>query len=260
MIVHPDFNPIAVSFGVVQVHWYGLMYLFGFALGGWLGVVRAKGANDWRASEMLDLTYYIALGVILGGRLGYVLLYNPAAYLANPLDALAIWDGGMSFHGGLLGVVAAIFWYARKTRRGFFAVSDFLAPLVAPGLGFGRLGNFINQELWGRVTDVPWAVWFPRAPPGARHPSQLYEFAGEGVLLFVIVWLYSSRPRVAGRVSGVFLLGYGVARFIAELFREPDAHLGAIALGLSMGQWLSLPMIVFGAFLWRRRANVAMDG
>ena len=256
MIIHPNFDPIAVSVGPLSVHWYGLMYLLGFAAGGWLGYWRAaRSGGVWRADEMLDLVFYIAVGVIIGGRLGYVLFYNPAFYWHNPAKAFAIWDGGMAFHGGLLGVLAAVWLYANKTRRGFLAVGDFLAPLVIPGLGLGRLGNFINQELWGRPTDVPWAIVFPRAPDDApRHPSQLYEFALEGVALFAVVWLYSAHPRAPGRVSGLFLLGYGGFRFFVEFFREPDAHLGAVALGwLTMGQALCVPMLALGLFLLLRR-------
>ena len=260
MIIHPDFDPIALSIGPLSIHWYGLMYLLGFAAGGLLGCYRAaKAASGWDADEMMDLVFYIAVGVIVGGRLGYVLFYNPLFYLNSLPDVFAIWDGGMSFHGGLLGVLAAVWLYARKTRRNFLAVGDFLAPLVIPGLGVGRLGNFINQELWGRAADVPWAMVFPRAPDAMpRHPSQLYEFALEGLLLFAIVWAYSSRPRALGRVSGLFLLGYGAFRFLVEFFREPDAHLGPVALDwLTMGQALSAPMIILGLFLWLRPARAA---
>ena len=255
MIILPPFDPVAVAVGPFSVHWYGLMYLAGFAAGGWLGVIRAR-QNDsaWAADEVLDLVFYIAVGVIVGGRFGYVLFYNPAFYAANPGDIFALWDGGMSFHGGLLGVAAAAALYARKTRRAFLQVGDFLAPLCVPGLAFGRLGNFINQELWGRASDAPWAMVFYTHPDTARHPSQLYEFALEGVALFVIVWIFSARRRAVGKVSGVFLIGYGVFRFIAEIFREPDAHLGAVALEwMTMGQLLSLPMIAVGGYLMLRR-------
>ncbi|MGI9311313.1 MAG: prolipoprotein diacylglyceryl transferase [bacterium] len=257
MIVHPNFDPIAVSLGPLAVHWYGLMYLAGFAAGGLLGRHRARRANSgWDADEIFDLVFYIALGAVLGGRLGYALFYNPLFYFANPLQTLAIWDGGMSFHGGLLGAAAAAAWYARRTRRRVLEVGDFLAPLCIPGLGFGRLGNFINQELWGRVSDAPWAMWFHAMPDAPRHPSQLYEFALEGVALFAIVWIYSARRRALGRVTGVFLLGYGALRFAVEFFREPDAHLGAVALDwLTMGQVLSAPMIALGLYLWLRAAR-----
>ena len=248
---------MAVSVGPLMIHWYGLMYLAGFAAAGLLGRVRAaQVGSGWRPDEVVDLVFYIAVGAIVGGRLGYVLFYNPLFYLGHPLDIFALWDGGMSFHGGLLGVPVAAWLYARKTSRGFFQVGDFLTPLGIPGLGFGRLGNFINQELWGRATDVPWAVLFQAIPDTPRHPSQLYEFALEGVLLFIIIWIYSSRPRAPGRVSGLFLLGYGIFRFIAEFFREPDAHLGTVALDwVTMGQLLSVPMILLGAYLLLRAAD-----
>lgn len=252
MLVHPNFDPVALSFGPIAIHWYGLMYLLGFTLGVWLGRIRARQTNSgWQPEEVMDLLFYIALGVIIGGRLGYVLFYHPLHYLAHPLQAIALWDGGMSFHGGLIGVGVAIWLYARKTRRPFLAVGDFLAPLVAPGLGFGRLGNFINQELWGRATtaDAPWAMWFPAMPDAPRHPSQLYEAALEGVLLFLIVWLYSAKPRAHGKVCAVFLLGYGAFRFLVEFAREPDAHLGTLTFGLSMGQLLCLPMLALGLYL-----------
>jgi phosphatidylglycerol:prolipoprotein diacylglycerol transferase len=184
--------------------------------------------------------------VILGGRLGYVLFYKPGYYLQHPAEILAVWQGGMAFHGGFLGVLLAVWWVARKHRLGWLEVTDFLAPLAPLAFAAGRLGNFINGELWGRVTDVAWGMVFRGAGPAPRHPSQLYQFALEGVVLFVILWLYSSKPRPTGAVSGVFLIGYGVFRFVAEYFREPDDFLGLLALGFSMGQWLSLPMIAAG--------------
>lgn len=203
-----------------------------------------------------DVLFYGVLGTIIGGRLGYVLFYKPAEYLAHPLDVLKVWEGGMSFHGGFLGVIVAMALFARRHRLRWLAVTDFIAPLVPLGLAAGRLGNFINGELWGRATDLPWAMVFPQAGDGiGRHPSQLYQLAGEGLLLFVIVWLYSSKPRPLGAVSGVFLIGYGSLRFLAEFTREPDAFLGLLGFGLSMGQWLSLPMIVAGILMlrWSRR-------
>ncbi len=259
MIVHPDFDPVALTIGPLSIHWYGLMYLCGFAAGGLLGRYRAaRRGSGWSPDEMVDVIFYLAIGVIAGGRLGYVVFYNPLFYLANPLEIFAIWDGGMSFHGGLLGVAAAMWWYAQVTRRSFLGVGDFLAPLCIPGLGFGRLGNFINQELWGRASDMPWAMRFHSAPEVARHPSQLYEFALEGVLLFVIVWMYSARPRASGRVCGMFLLGYGAFRFFVEFFREPDAHLGPVALHwVTMGQLLSVPMIALGFYFLLRRVRAS---
>lgn len=227
------------------------MYLIGFGLGLMLGRYRAKHSNgQWDVDEVIDFLFYIAMGVIVGGRLGYVIFYNASFYLSNLLDIFAIWDGGMSFHGGLIGVLAAIFIYAKNTERRFFAVADFLAPLIPPGLFFGRIGNFINQELWGRATDAPWGVLFYTAPGQPRHPSQLYEALLEGSLLFIVVWAYSTKPRSLGRISGLFLVGYGVFRFLVEFYREPDGHIGTVALDwATMGQILSTPMIVLGLYL-----------
>jgi phosphatidylglycerol:prolipoprotein diacylglycerol transferase len=253
MLVHPDFDPVAFSLGPLQVRWYGLMYLFGFLAGWALGRYRARQPNStWQAQQVDDLLFYIALGVILGGRVGYVLFYSFDALLSDPLLLIRIWEGGMSFHGGLLGVLAAMALYARKLGRGFFEVTDFIAPLIPPGLFFGRIGNFINGELWGRVSDVPWAMVFhtPGAGELPRHPSQLYQAALEGLALFLILWLYSARPRPTMAVSGLFLIGYGTFRILVEFVREPDAHLGYLAFGwLTMGQLLSLPMLLFGAWL-----------
>ncbi|MDH3378433.1 MAG: prolipoprotein diacylglyceryl transferase, partial [Gammaproteobacteria bacterium] len=239
-IVHPGFDPVAFSIGPIDVHWYGLMYLLGFLGGGWLGVLRARrGDNDWTKDQVWDILFYIALGVIVGGRLGYVVFYNLGHYIQHPLELLYVWRGGMSFHGGLIGVIVAMAWYARHTRRSFLAVADFVAPLTALGLGAGRIGNFVNQELWGRAADVPWAVVFPAVDMVARHPSQLYEALLEGALLFVVLWLYSRRPRPVGSVAGIFLVGYGSFRCLVEFFREPDAHLSFIAWGwVTMGQVL----------------------
>ncbi len=251
MIIHPDINPVAISIGPFEIHWYGLMYLLGFGAGFVLARYRARRPDsDWKPTEIPDLVFFIAVGVIVGGRLGYVVFYNLAHYTGNPLEVFAIWDGGMSFHGGLLGVLVAIGGYARKTRRDYFRVSDFLAPLIPPGLFFGRIGNFINQELWGRVTDLPWGVVFHTAPGPARHPSQIYEALLEGLLLFIILWWFSSRARSPGQISGLFLAGYGIFRIIAEFFREPDSHIGTIALDwTTMGQLLSLPMVILGIWL-----------
>jgi phosphatidylglycerol:prolipoprotein diacylglycerol transferase len=262
MLHHPNIDPVAIQLGPLAVRWYGLMYLLGFAVAWWLGRYRARRpGSDWQPHEVGDLIFYGAMGAVLGGRLGYVLFYQPGYYLSHPLAIVQAWEGGMSFHGGLLGVLVACWLYGRKTRRGFFAVTDFVAPLVPTGLLAGRLGNFLNGELWGRVTDVPWAMVFAGAGPLPRHPSQLYQAALEGALLFVIVWLYSARPRPVMAVSGVFLIGYGVLRFIGEFARQPDAFLGFVAFDwLTMGQLLCLPMLLAGAVLLvlaGRRGRVA---
>jgi phosphatidylglycerol:prolipoprotein diacylglycerol transferase len=251
MLIHPQIDPVAFSLGPLAVRWYGLMYLIGFALFFFLGRYRAR-RHSWRGVSYTvidDLLFWGVLGVVLGGRLGYVLFYKPAYYAGHPAEIFSVWQGGMSFHGGLLGVLLAVWLVCRKHRLSFWTVSDFIAPLMPLGLAAGRLGNFINGELWGRPADLPWAMVFRGAGPLPRHPSQLYQFALEGVLLFVLLWIYSRRPRPAGAVSGMFLIGYGVFRFIAEYFREPDDFLGLLALGLSMGQWLSLPMLAVGAGL-----------
>jgi phosphatidylglycerol:prolipoprotein diacylglycerol transferase len=251
VLQHPEISPIAFSLGPLAVRWYGLMYLVGFATAYGLGRLRIArgGAGRVTAATLDDLLFFVVLGVILGGRLGYVLFYKPGYYLQHPAEIVAVWQGGMAFHGGFLGVLLAVWWVARKHRLRWLELTDFVAPLIPLGLAAGRLGNFINGELWGRVTTVPWGMVFRGAGPDPRHPSQLYQFALEGLALFAIVWLYSSKPRPAGAVSGVFLIGYGVFRFAAEYFREPDDFLGLLALGLSMGQWLSAPMILAGAGL-----------
>ncbi|MBI4754930.1 MAG: prolipoprotein diacylglyceryl transferase [Betaproteobacteria bacterium] len=262
MLIHPQFDPVAISIGPLAVRWYGLMYLLGFVLFLVLGRVRVRrglGPAGWTGKDLDDLLFYGVLGVILGGRLGYVLFYKPAYYLAHPAEILAVWTGGMSFHGGFLGVLVALWLFARRRGVRWLAVTDFIAPLVPLGLAAGRLGNFINAELPGRATDLPWAMVFPNVDMVARHPSQLYQFALEGLALFAILWLWSNRPRPMGAVSGAFLLGYGVLRLVAEFAREPDDFLGLLALGLSMGQWLSLPMILAGtglmAWAWRCRTS-----
>ncbi|OGA44531.1 MAG: prolipoprotein diacylglyceryl transferase [Betaproteobacteria bacterium RIFCSPLOWO2_12_FULL_63_13] len=251
MLIHPQFDPVAIHLGPLAIRWYGLMYLVAFALFFFLGRLRAR-RDAWRgASETLmdDLLFFGVLGVVLGGRMGYVLFYKPGYYAAHPLEIFAVWQGGMAFHGGFLGVLLAMWWVARKYRLGWLTLTDFIAPLVPCGLAAGRMGNFINGELWGRAADVPWAMIFPAAGPVPRHPSQLYQFSLEGLLLFAILWAYSAKQRPTGAVSGAFLVGYGVFRFVAEYFREPDGFLGLLAFGLSMGQWLSVPMIAAGAAL-----------
>lgn len=257
--VHPQFDPVAFSLGPIAVHWYGLMYLLAFtlviALGRYRLTTPATQGLGMTARDLDDLLVFGVLGVVLGGRLGYVIFYRADHYLANPLEVLAIWQGGMSFHGGLIGVILALYFFSARRGLRFLALGDFIAPLVPLGLAAGRLGNFINGELWGRVADpsgVPWAMVFPHAGPVARHPSQIYEMLAEGFALFVVVWWFSKRPRPAGSVCGFFLLGYGLARFGVEFFREPDTFMGLTPLGMSMGQWLSLPMIVIGAWLMKR--------
>ena len=251
MLVHPQFDPVVFHLGPLALRWYGLMYVIAFIAFIALGKVRARQFPDRGVSEkeIDDMLIYGVLGVILGGRLGYVLFYKPGYYLSHPAEILQVWTGGMSFHGGFVGVMLgiAVFCWVRKRR--WLPTMDFVAPLVPIGLAAGRLGNFINGELPGRPTDVPWGMWFPQHDPQplARHPSQLYQFAGEGLLLFAILWIYSSKPRPTGAVSGAFLVGYGALRFLAEFTRQPDDFLGLLELGLSMGQWLSIPMIVIGA-------------
>ncbi len=262
MLVHPQFDPIAFQLGPVAVRWYGLMYLVAFVLFVVLGKVRARRnlLTGWHPRDVDDMLFYGVFGVILGGRLGYVLFYKPLYYLAHPLEILQVWSGGMSFHGGFLGVLVALWLFARNRDKRFLDVTDFVAPLVPLGLAAGRLGNFINGELVGRVTDVPWAMVFPQVDGLPRHPSQLYQFGLEGVLLFVLLWWYAGRTRPMGAVSAMFLIGYGAFRFIAEYAREPDNFLGFLAGGLTMGQWLSLPMMAAGVVMlvWSyRRAGKA---
>ena len=259
MIVHPQYNPVALQLGPLAIHWYGLMYLAGFMTFLWLGRKRIAVLNNPQIDLKLldDLLFYGVLGVILGGRLGYVFFYKAAYYLGHPLEILAVWQGGMSFHGGFLGVLVAMALLARKHKLRWLQVTDFIAPLVPPGLAFGRIGNYINGELWGRPSDVPWAMIFPRVDNLPRHPSQLYEFALEGLLLFALLWLYARKVRPTASVSGLFLIGYGSFRFIAEFTREPDDFLGLLSFGMSMGQWLSLPMVLAGILMmiWSNRTQ-----
>ncbi len=256
----PDIDPVAISLGPIKVHWYGLMYVLALLALWFFGTRRAKPpGSGWTAEEVSDLVFYGALGVILGGRVGFILFYNLPHYAAHPLDVFKVWQGGMSFHGGLLGVLAAMLYFARKTGKPFFVVTDFIALWTPIGLGLGRIGNFINHELWGRPTDLPWGMVFREAGPLPRHPSQLYQAALEGLVLFVILWLYARKPRPVASVSGLFLTGYGLFRFLAEFVREPDAQLGYLAFGwLTMGQVLSFPMIPIGVGLmvwaWQKKA------
>lgn len=263
MLTYPDIDPVALSLGPLKIHWYGIMYLVGFGAAWWLGTIRAKLPHTpLQPPQIADLIFYGALGAVIGGRLGYILFYDLASYIEQPLNIFKVWQGGMAFHGGLIGVLVAMWLYSRKLKLGFFQITDFLAPLVPLGLGAGRIGNFINGELWGKPTDLPWGMVFPHAGPLPRHPSQLYEALLEGLLLFLILWFYSARPRPTAAVSGLFLIGYGSFRFIIEFGRQPDAHLGYLAFDwVTMGQVLSLPMIIAGialmAWAYRRQAQAA---
>ncbi|HTH75350.1 MAG TPA: prolipoprotein diacylglyceryl transferase [Trinickia sp.] len=293
MLIHPNFDPIAIHFGPLAVRWYGLMYLVGFVLAVVIARLRLRlphvAAQGWTTKDIDDILFYGVLGTILGGRLGYVLFYKADYYLAHPLDVFKVWQGGMSFHGGFLGVTLAMVLFAYQRKRTWLQVTDFVAPMVPTGLAAGRLGNFINGELWGRVTDpsAPWAmlfqnasgddaIWLASHPQLAakwhlaeifaryrmlpRHPSELYEIALEGVTLFLVLWFFTRKPRPVGAASAIFLIGYGLARFTVEFAREPDDFLGLLAFGLSMGQWLSLPMIIAGiaVLVWSyRRARTA---
>jgi phosphatidylglycerol:prolipoprotein diacylglycerol transferase len=254
MLIYPKIDPVALAVGPLAIRWYGLMYLVAFVQAMWLGRRRIRtqahvARAGWKVAELEDLLFYGIVGVIVGARLGEVVFYAPAYYLRHPLEILAVWHGGMSFHGGFLGVLLAMLLYARKTGRAWLELTDFIAPLTPLGLTAGRIGNFINGELWGRVADpsLPWAMVFPHVDLLPRHPSPLYQAALEGVLLFVLLWFFARRERPRGAVSGAFLLGYGTLRFIAEYFRTPDAGIFGHSEVVSMGQWLSFPMIVVGA-------------
>jgi phosphatidylglycerol:prolipoprotein diacylglycerol transferase len=252
MLKYPHVDPVLLQIGLFKIHWYGVMYLIGIGAGWALGYYRAKKSNGyWDPESIGDLIFYIAIGVVVGGRLGYMLFYDSSDFIHHPLVIVQIWDGGMSFHGGFIGVLIAMWLFARKVNRPWLRLADFIAPLVPIGLGAGRIGNFINGELWGRVTNVPWAMVFPGAGSLPRHPSQLYEFLLEGVLMFIVLWFYSSKPRYVGRVSALFLLMYGICRFLVEFFRNPDPQLGFVAFGwMTRGQELCVPMILLGVFLW----------
>jgi len=255
MLQHPQFDPVALQLGPLSVHWYGLMYLLAFAMAWALGRYRIRQQRltlTQRAFE--DLLFYGILGVVVGGRLGYALFYQPATLLARPWELLYLWQGGMSFHGGLIGVLTVLWLTAGKNGTRFLALGDALAPLIPLGLAAGRLGNFINGELWGRPTDLPWGMVFPQAGDAiARHPSQLYEMGLEGLVLFALLWGFSRRARPTGQISALFLIGYGVLRFLVEYTREPDSFLGVLSGGMTMGQWLCLPMILVGVLLLQRR-------
>jgi phosphatidylglycerol:prolipoprotein diacylglycerol transferase len=261
MLTFPHIDPVALQLGPVAIHWYGITYLVAFGLFLVLALLRLRhepfasitGPAAWTRKDVEDMLFLGVLGVVLGGRLGYCLFYKPGFYLANPLQILAVWQGGMSFHGGMLGVIVSQWWFARSRGKPFLQVMDLIAPCVPTGLAAGRVGNFINGELWGRAADpsLPWAMVFPQSGTMVpRHPSQAYQFLLEGLLLFVILWIYARKERRMGQVSAVFLVGYGAFRFAAEYFREPDAHLGVLALNMTMGQWLCVPMILAGVLLW----------
>ena len=266
MLIHPEINPVALQLGPLAIHWYGLTYLAAFGLFFFLASLRLRhkpyasitGPGAWSRRDIEDILFLGVMGVVIGGRLGYCLFYKPGYYLSHPLEIFFVWQGGMSFHGGMLGVLASQLWFARSRHRPWLQVMDFIAPCVPTGLAAGRVGNFINGELWGRFSspDLPWGMVFPHSGPMLpRHPSQVYQFLMEGLLLFVLLWLYARGPRKMGQVSGAFLVGYGVFRFIAEFFREPDDFLGILALGMSMGQWLCVPMIGAGVWLWVWASN-----
>ncbi|MCK5894628.1 MAG: prolipoprotein diacylglyceryl transferase [Endozoicomonadaceae bacterium] len=252
MIQYPAIDPVAIVIGPIQIHWYGLMYLVGFSMAWWLGQRRCHQSGGlWPEKHLSDVIFFSALGVVLGGRFGYVLLYHFDYFLHDPLWLFKVWEGGMSFHGGLLGVLLAMYVQGKALNKSFFQMTDFIAPLVPFGLGVGRIGNFIGGELWGRVSDLPWAMVFPNAPGSlGRHPSQLYQFALEGVALFSILWWFSSKQRPRFAVSGLFLICYSVFRFVVEFAREPDGQIGFIAWEwLTMGQLLSIPMMLAGVLL-----------
>lgn len=260
MLTFPQIDPVALQLGPVAIHWYGLTYLAAFALFWFFATrrlnhepfVSVTGPGAWTRKDVEDMLFLGVLGVIVGGRLGYCLFYKPGYYLTHPLEIFFVWQGGMSFHGGMLGVIASQWWFARSRHKPVWQVLDFIAPCVPTGLAAGRVGNFINGELWGRQADasLPWAMVFPHAGNIPRHPSQVYQFLMEGLLLFIILWLYARKERKPAQVSAMFLIGYGAFRFIAEYFREPDAHLGVLAFNMTMGQWLCVPMIIGGVLLW----------
>lgn len=264
MLIYPAISPVAFHIFNWPVYWYGLMYLVGF-LAGW-GVLSLRlrySPRGFNQEQLSDIVFYAALGAIIGGRLGYVLFYDWMSLLKNPLFIFQTWKGGMSFHGGLLGTVIALFLCARKHHKPFLALSDLISPAVPLGLGAGRIGNFINGELWGRVTNVPWAMVFPNSDGLQRHPSQLYEFFLEGIVLFIILWVFSRKPRPLGAVSGLFALGYGLFRILVEFFREPDVQIGYIAGAITEGQLLSIPLVIVGilllAFAYQKQGNLTKE-
>lgn len=263
MLIAPDIDPVAIKLGPLKVHWYGLMYLAGFVSAWWVGQWRAKNIDtSWKPQEIGDLIFYFALSIIIGGRLGYVIFYNPSYYLSHPLEVFYIWTGGMSFHGGMLGGLAGFYLYARHTSRQFLQAVDFGVMMVPLGLFFGRLGNFINQELWGKVTDLPWGMVFRTGGPLPRHPSMLYEAFLEGIVLLVLLWIFMRKPRPVGAATGLAIMGYGFFRSMVEFVRVPDAHIGYLAFDwLTMGHVLSFPMVLGGAALiwWAYRRKPVLQ-
>ncbi|MBE8214868.1 MAG: prolipoprotein diacylglyceryl transferase [Endozoicomonadaceae bacterium] len=250
MIHYPQINPIFYQIGPVQIHWYGIMYLLGILIAWLLGRYRIKKHHQLNNIQWNDMIFYACIGMILGGRLGYILFYQSLFYFENPIQILAIHKGGMSFHGGFLGVGLALLYYSRIHKLSFLKLTDFITPLIPLAIGLGRLGNFINGELWGRITTIPWAMMFPDDPKQAlRHPSQLYEMFFEGIFLFITLWIFSARKKPTGSVSAFFILGYALSRFFIEFYREPDSHLGLIYYSLTQGQLLTIPMIGFGVLL-----------
>jgi len=263
MLTYPDIDPVALSLGPIKIHWYGLMYLVGFAAAWWLGQMRAKlPSSPMKVDQVSDLIFYCAMGAVLGGRLGYVFFYDFSSFLADPISLFMVWQGGMAFHGGLIGVIVAMILFARKLGVSFWEIADFTAPLTPIGFGAVRFANFINGELWGKVTTVSWGMVFPHAGNLPRHPSQLYQSLLEGLALFLILWLFSKKSRPMGAVSGLFLVSYGAFRIFVEFFRQPDAHIGYLALGwVTQGQLLSLPMVLggLGLLIWayKREGKIA---
>jgi len=251
MLIYPHINPIAIQIGPLKIHWYGLMYLLAFTIGWILADYRArKPQYHWSREQITDLIFYVAMGVIIGGRIGYMIFYDLPGFIYQPWVLFKIWEGGMSFHGGLIGVMLTVWLWGRKNNKKFWEVGDFITPIAPIGLAAGRIGNFLGGELWGKLTHVPWGMIYPQAGPLPRHPSEIYEFFLEGILLFIILWIYSSKPRPRTAVSGLFLLGYGCARCFCEFFRQPDPQYGYFAFGwLTMGQLLSFPMIIIGGII-----------
>jgi phosphatidylglycerol:prolipoprotein diacylglycerol transferase len=255
MLTYPEINPIAFSIGPFAVRWYGVCYLLGFLGCYGLSVLRGRG-TEWTSQKLIDVLFYVVVGIIFGGRIGYILFYHPTSILHNPLTLIAFWEPGRSFHGGMLGVFIALLFYVKFNFKEFVKLTDFIAPCVPIGIGFGRLGNFINAELYGRVTNLPWGMVFPGAGELPRHPSQLYEMLLEGVVLCLVLVWYARKPRPLGRVSGLFLLGYGLVRTLVEFVRAPDASHGFVALNfLTMGQILSIPMILLGCYFLLRKVE-----